>query len=658
MLESKIFESGLENSGNLQNQAETNKEDLEKQLTPKEIREGLSRIKTEFCTELREETGIDVVFPKGTKIGDVDVSGQTLEDGLDLVISPLENYEPPIIQEQVEAGIEQNEQKNIPSWLKGHEELIWTGAHENPIWEVKGKLYGDEVIVSYVRSLKELKPGKTKMEQEKALELVKDSFTLDEWKIMSQIFNQYEKLEKDSQSNNKDIRYEASKQILEVVKEHNAFRLREENTYRTSKGNMPEILYQKISKATEDMARMTRGFKEEKIDIDSLTQQTAEILSQLVVLNRTRGRGSEKALEPKEDIKEIPSFEYSLSELSRCFNTQLNNKKGMTLMVGEAGTGKNEAVEYFAAKTNRPAFVFPCGRGMESIDLVTHYEFDSREGTKRFMTDLAEGIQVPGAVVMIDEVNALKPEVQAMLHGLGDSRRSLKYDGVNIPVAEGVALVIAGNPATYGAAGDIGQALLDRTLGQSMVMDYPALRKGELMQRKEKWSDPVLEQKEQENNELRDYACDEALILYPTLKEFKNLDDKDFTLFWNVIINETTQGDKITEARENMDIKDLLGRDTLDETRKTLIDLRDILRVADGWRKYYEKKQGGFDMIGVSMRGTIAIAESYAKERDVRKAYLDVMNNFRKNPIEGLDYTFKALEQLIENTLSQQPQDV
>lgn len=650
MLESKIFENGPKHPGDSQDQAEINKnkENLERQLTPKEIKEGLSEIKTEFCTELREETGVDVVFPEGTKIGDVDVSGKTLEEMLDLAINPLESYEPPVVQEQIEAGTEQNEQENIPSWLKGHEELIWTGTYENPIWKIKGKQYGDEVIVSYARKLKELKSGKTKMEQGKALEAVKNSFTLDEWKIVDQVFNQYEKLEEDRQDN-KEIKNKANGQILEVIKE--------ENDFRKGRGDIPKILRAKINEAIENTAKKTRGFKKEKIDIDALTQQTAEILSQLVVLNRTRGRGAEKALEPKLDIKEIPSFEYSLSELSRCLNTQLNNKKGMALMVGEAGTGKNEAVEYFAAKTNRPAFIFPCGRGMESIDLVTHYEFDSKEGTKRFMTDLAEGIQVPGAVVMIDEVNALKPEVQAMLHGLGDSRRSLKYDGVDIPVAEGVALIIAGNPATYGAAGDIGQALLNRTRGQSMVMDYPALRKGELMQREEKWSNSVLEQKEQENNELRDYACDEALILYPALKEFKNLNDEDFTLLWDAIINESTQGDKTTEAEKNTNIKELLRENSLNDTRKALIDLRDILRIADGWRKYYEKKQGGFDMIGVSMRDTISVAEAYARERDVRKAYLDVMNDFRKNPMEGLDYTFKALEQLIDNTLSQQSQD-
>jgi hypothetical protein len=650
MKESRIFENKPKSPEISQNQEKNKKEKLKEPLSPEEIKKELSRIKTEFCTDLEEKTGAVTFFPEGTKIGNVDMSKKTLEEVLNLVLDPLENYEPPIVQEQVETEFKKEVGNGIPKWLEGYENLIWTGASENPIWEVQGRQYEDEVIVSYVRKLKELKPGKSKMEQGKSLELVKNSFTLEEWKIMNQIFKQYEKLEKNRQSDDPALRKEANRQILEVVKE--------ENANRKNRGGMPEILSSKMNKVFEDVASRTRGFKKEKIDIDVLTQQTAEILSQLVVLNRTRGQGAEKALEPKLDIKEIPSFTYSLSELSRCLNAQLENKKGVALMIGEAGTGKNEAVEYFAAKTNRPVFVFPCGRGMESIDLVTHYEFDSKEGTKRFMTDLAEGIQTPGAVVMIDEVNALKEEVQALLHGLGDSRRSLKYDGVNIPVAEGAVIIIAGNPATYGAAGNIGQALLSRTRGQSMIMEYPALKKGELMQRKEKWSDATLEQKEQENNELRDYACDEALILYPHLEEFKNLNDEDFTLLWDVSINEQTQGEKITVAENKKNLKDLLLGEDAQSVEKTLIDLRDILEITDKWRKYNEKKQGGFDIIGVSMRDTISVVQAYAKKRDVRKAYLDVMNDFRKNPIDGLEYTFKALEQLIDDTLSRQSQEI
>ena len=463
--------------------SESEKEDLDRQLTPEEAKKELSKLKTEYSTELREKTGIDVIFPKGAKIGEIDISGKTLGEILDMVIDPLESYEPPIIQEQIETTIEQKEE-DIPNWLKDHKELIWTGAYENPIWKIKGEQSGKEVTVSYIRELRELKPGKTKEEQLRTLEAVENSFTLDEWKIIKQVFDEYEKLEENTQSDNKETKKQAKKQILEILKEENAFRL--------GKGEIPKILNNRIHEIVEDIAKKTRGFKKENIDEDALTQKTEEILSQIVVLNYTRGEGKERIPKLKSDIKEIPSFEYSLSELSRCLGTQLENKKGISLMIGEAGTGKNEAVEYLAAKTNRPYYWFPCGRGMEGMDLVQHYEFDSKEGTKRFLTDLAEGIQTPGSVVMIDEINALKPEVQAILHGLGDSNRSLNYDGVRIPVAEGVVIVIAGNPATYGAAGDIGEALLSRTSGQSMIMDYPALKKGELMQRKEKWSDSLI----------------------------------------------------------------------------------------------------------------------------------------------------------------------
>ena len=635
---------------------EVSPEGGDKELTPDEVREFLSELTKRYGEDLLEKTGVALIFPSGTMIGEMDVSGKSLVEVLNTLKAKLETYEPPVVQNQEEE--QKEEAPEVPTWLKGREDLIWRGAHENPIWRVQEKQIGGKVEVSYVRKMKELKPGRKKMEQGRDVEAVNNEFTLDEWKIAKGIFEKYEDLEEKLNDIAKKMKTVGGEEKGKLLDERKELRrplmemLEEERIFRKGKAeNPPEKIKKLVTDSMENVAKKTRGFKKDQINIDDLTQRTAEILSQLLVLNRNRGEGGELISKPKAGIKEIPSFKITLERLSECLDNQQKTRKGLALMLGEAGTGKNEAAAYFCAKTNRPFFWFPCGRGMESVDLMAHYEFDTKEGTKRFLTAIAEGIQTPGAVIMVDEVNALKKEVQAMLHGLGDANRSFNYDGINIPVAEGVLIIIAGNPATYGSAGDIGEALLSRTRGESMVADYPALTKGELQQRKEGWSDAERERKEQEDNTLKDYACDEALVLYEQINEFSGLNDEEFALLWDVIVNETTQAARVNELEKNEKLRNMINGPARDHIVKTLIDLRDILMIADAWRKQYEKRLGGLDLIGVSMRDTIAIINAYAKERNVKRVYMKIMDDYRKNPIEGTDALLLALERLIDEKL-------
>lgn len=613
-----------------------------RELTPAEVIEHLSKLKERYCKQFAEKTGAEIIFPKDTKIGDMDVSGKSLEFVLNTFIAKLDTYEPPIVQKQFE-GEKQEEEKNVPAWLAAHKELIWHGSLDNPLWQVQGQQNKDKVTVSYERRGITLNPGRDEEDQDRALETVKNTFSLDEWKVLQKVFDSYMEIEADIQSEDEEKRKAAKERVRSVLADENAFR--------KGSGDEPTMIKKEIAAAVKEVMKTTRGFSKDAVNNDTLTQNAAEILSQLLVLNRTRGDGKEHIPKVCRDVKEFPSFDMNLERLVECLATQNEQKKGMTLMIGEAGTGKNIAVEYFAANANRPFYWFPCGRGMEAIDLVAHYEFTTEEGTKRFLTDLVRGVQTPGAVIMIDEVNSLKPEVQAMLHGLGDANRTIKYDGINIPVAEDVLIIIAGNPATYGSAGNLGEALLSRTRGQSMVMEYPSLTKGELVARKENWTKEFLEQREQEDNTLKDYACDEILIMYSELNEFSGITEEEFSLIWDVVVNETTQGTKVTELEKNEKLSALLKGTTGDHIRKTLVDMRDILRIADMWRKKFERKEGGFDIVGISMRDTIALTRAYKQKRDVRNAYLTIIDDYKKNPIDGLEVTYAAAEKLITDVL-------
>ena len=88
-----------------------------------------------------------------------------------------------------------------------------------------------------------------------------------------------------------------------------------------------------------------------------------------------------------------------------------------------------------------------------------------------------------------------------------------------------------------------------------------------------------------------------------------------------------------------------------DGTRSTLLDIKNILEIGDEWRKKYGKKSGGFELVGFSLRDSISVVRRYAKTRDVRKAFIDVYDDFRKNPIDGLDAQYQALVKLLDSKL-------
>jgi hypothetical protein len=620
-------------------------------LQPDQLRVFLGNfIKT---IEKKERGELKIVFPKVFMIQKTDVGGFAITDVLRNMIVSLDHYEPPILRagetEGVEAMPEEPKQNDLPAWLQGHENLIWKGASKNPLWKVEPRTYDDQITISYRRGNTELRPGKSKFEQTRELKDIKHVFDREEWQIIEPVIGEYLKFKDAHDKNPAGVSKEVKREILNIILEEQAWR-------KGKSEETPTLLRAKLAESLKKIAKAKRWGKDKNMEekLTELTQATAEILSQLMVLNSTRSGGSELIPKIDKSIKEIPTFVEALDKLVICLEYQTGEKegrpaKGFTLLLGEPGVGKNELIKYMAGMSGRPFFWFPCGRGMEAQDLVHHYEFDSKEGTKRFFTALAEGLQTPGALIMIDEANALKPQVQAILHGLGDSNRTLKYDGIEIPVAEGVLIVIAGNPATQGSAGNFGEPILSRTRGQAMIMEYPALTRSDLLKRQEYLSEEKILEMEQKDNTLKEYLCDEALALYPTFNEFSGLNDLEFEYVWQRILNEhqvPIEDDKFAD----LDKKKLEAYIAANEkqARDLLVDLRDILRIADLWRKRFEKREL---VLGLSMRDTLALVQAYKKLRDVRKAYLRIFDDFRKNPIDGLDVMFVQIGEIVDHVL-------
>ena len=113
----------------------------------------------------------------------------------------------------------------------------------------------------------------------------------------------------------------------------------------------------------------------------------------------------------------------------------------------------------------------------------------------------------------------------------------------------------------------------------------------------------------------------------------------------------TSFREKINEIEENAKLTEFLDGSKRDETDELLLGLRDILNIADQWRKHFEAREGSFDIIGVSIRDTEAITRKFNKCRDVKQAYLSIFDDFRKNPIESLDDLYLELLELLNNVL-------
>lgn len=643
---------------------EASQEELDKNLTPQELYDGLDSLIADI-----DSIPADLVIPEGTEIGGKDFGGQTMAQLLtsirDGVITPEGTvvYEPLLDdpQDQPSSGTLDNK-KQLPEWMQDEDhpelaKLMWEKPSINPLWLVTETPYStpegkSRVRINYQRRGQIIKPGESSdfRSEERHQSSIESDFPLVEMQVIRKVLSQYENIENILDGEEGKAQEEAKELFESVVREENAFRHGELD-------HEPEILKNSVEAAIETLKKSQRGFNLGELSGEQITQDVANILSQLVVLNRQKQDGHERVPKPKSWIKEIPTFKRDLAKFALLVSKQLGLKEddpraqGLMVLLGEAGTGKNEMAEDFCAKTNRPFYLFSCGKGMRSVDLVQHYEFDTKEGTQKFLTDLSQGIQTPGAMVLIDEANALKPEVQAILHSLGDGNRSLSYDGIKIPVAEGVIIVIAGNPSTYASAGEFGQALLNRGVGLSMVKEYPSYTKADWAQKVEGLTDAEKADRIAADNSLGEkIMCDEVLALYPEIKIFNDISDDDFALMWESIVNQDPVATSQYQTSEHLKIY----RDSPEVIRSVeskLLGLKRILKVIDAWRKYYENQNGEFDLIAPSMRDSIAVARAYEETGDVDKAFLQCYDIFRKNPRKGMDETYLSLQKLLTKTI-------
>ncbi len=295
------------------------------------------------------------------------------------------------------------------------------------------------------------------------------------------------------------------------------------------------------------------------------------------LVNRQLGLGNNAYLQELVDNNYMPAWE----ELSA---------KGMTVIVGPRGTGKNKLTDYYCAVSNRPLFRYACSPDKEERDLTYDVELSDGE-VVRIPTRILTAVTTPNAVLELDELNLLRPNVAKFFNSLFDGDRTVFLNDQVVKAAPGVIFVGLMNPADYDGVEDLPETIDDRS--NIMQINYPVFRKIN------------------RTTNYETFSYDEALILKDNITPLKEISDDIFIKAWNNIVN---------FMGENVSLDPKLI--------KIIKDLKNIIAIANRTRELveaYKTRRGDLRMErDISLRGTIEAVRFYSENHLWSKSLVDL----------------------------------
>lgn len=354
---------------------------------------------------------------------------------------------------------------------------------------------------------------------------------------------------------------------------------------------------------------------------------------------------AEAKLNPKRRVPELPSEmvltpsqEKTLETMTRLFRRQLGYNKdlvrerkprGITIMQGDAGVGKDFSIEIFASLTNREIVSVPCRFSMDPEDVTSEYRFNPKKGTFRVPSQFAQALSKPGTIVNFIEINTMPPEVAKMLNSVFDFKRTLFFTqgeesgsvdlnnqgiGQEIKVNDDVVFVGTMNPENYIGTRPLPQEFKSRA--RFMDVDYPPYRVAinETSGKQERIS---VEQTSVPSG-FTDIKVlpDEAMILAKQVDTLKTLSSTEFAQLWDHKINKIAGN----------------GADMFDtpERAKAIDNLNHVVKIANKMRQAYRAFQTNepeaevFEFV-FSLRESQDIIAELAESGSVKEAVSEVV---------------------------------
>ena len=148
-------------------------------------------------------------------------------------------------------------------------------------------------------------------------------------------------------------------------------------------------------------------------------------------------------------------------------------------LVGEKGTGKNTLISSVCWAFYQPFCRVQGNADMDKLDLMGSTTLDEK-GTSFELSAFIKAIQT-GYDAVLDEVNAVKPEVALILHSLADDAKSVEVPGYGLVKAHPRAHIWATMNEEYVGTSDLNDATADRFV--PLYLDQQANIKGLLKER-------------------------------------------------------------------------------------------------------------------------------------------------------------------------------
>lgn len=129
-------------------------------------------------------------------------------------------------------------------------------------------------------------------------------------------------------------------------------------------------------------------------------------------------------------------------------------------LVGEKGSGKNTLVSSVCWVMNQPLCRVQGNSDMDKLDLLGSQSLNEH-GTTFTLSSFVKMLQTGGDVVL-DEINAVKPEIAIVLHSLADDARSIEVPGYGFVEVHPRSRIWSTMNEDYVGTGELNSATADR----------------------------------------------------------------------------------------------------------------------------------------------------------------------------------------------------